>query len=391
MRRIVCNLVPAALVFGFLVTGPAHAGTSKWRLQVRARDAADIGEFDRAHKLYSKARRLDPEDGYLAYAHAKALAAAGRTEEALAALDTALTHGFRHDKKMIRSEELVPLRDAPNWDELLERARANLTDFKARLGEAREPIDPADAPAFANIEELLADKEKSDGEYYGQPSDGDPQVRRARYVERWAGAMLRLADEKNEKETIEREQALLALLRLRVDEAIGLDLHWPQHAIDKVAAAAERYLAEYADTENVTEARLARSVAGTVAPYPDDFDLPRSSWPQPHCTQSLPDFEQLSATDPADSWSLTALGFKALCLAKVSPDRHDEIHEAAASYLGEDEIETTYDVMLRAGLKIAMWRLDGLPEFEAEALEGGTLSVADFKGKVTLLDFWNPG
>ncbi len=389
MRRIACRLVPAALVFAFLATGPARAGTSTWRLELRARDAADIGDFDRAHKLYTKARRLDPEDAYLAYSHAKALAAAGRTEEASSALETALSHGFRHERRMDRSDELAPLRNAPIWDEMLQRARANLTEFKARLREAREPIDPADASAFASIEQLLAEKEKSDGEYYGQPSDEDPQIRSARYAERWAAAMLRLADER--RGTDEREQALIARLRLRVDDALGMRLHWPKHAIEKVTAAAERYLAEYADTDNATEARLARTVAGTVAPYPDDTDLPGSSWPQPRCTENLPAFEQLSATDPADSWSLTALGFKALCLAENSPGQLEEIREAAAAYLDEGEIDTTYDFLLRAGLKIALWRLDGLPEFEAEALDGGTLSVADFKGKVTLLDFWNPG
>ncbi len=389
MRRVVFCLAPAVLAVAYLATNLAYAGPSTWRLWVRARDAADIGEFDRAHKLYTKARRLDPEDANLTYSHAKALAAAGRAEEALAALDTALANGFRYDKRMLRSEELAPLRDAPNWDELVERASTNLADFKVRLREAREPIDPADAPAFANIEKLLADKEKSDGEYYGKPSDEDPQLRRARYFERWAAAMLRLADEK--KQTDEREQALIALLRLRVDDAVGLRLHWPKHAIEKVAAAAERYLAEYADTDNATEAILARSVAGTVAPYPDDTDVPKSSWPQPRCAENLPAFEQLSAADPADPWSLTALGFKALCLAEIASERRDDIRKGAAAYLDEEGIENNYDLMLRAGLKVALWRLDGLPEFEAEALDGGTLSVADFKGKVTLLDFWNPG
>jgi hypothetical protein len=48
-------------------------------------------------------------------------------------------------------------------------------------------------------------------------------------------------------------------------------------------------------------------------------------------------------------------------------------------------------MMLRSGLKIALWRLDGPPEFDAESLDGGTLSLDDFEGKVTLLDFWSPG
>ena len=85
-------------------------------------------------------------------------------------------------------------------------------------------------------------------------------------------------------------------------------------------------------------------------------------------------------------------GAQALCLAATAPEREEEIRKAATTFLeSEEAASSAYASMLRAELKTTLWRIDGLPEFEAEALEGGTLSLGDFKGKVTLLDFWNPG
>lgn len=150
---------------------------------------------------------------------------------------------------------------------------------------------------------------------------------------------------------------------------------------------------EYPESPNAAEARLALAVAQTVAPFPEDLELPRSSWPVPRCTETLPLFEQIAAAEPPDEWSSIALGFKALCLSQTASDRREEIREAATVFLEAENTESTYtyERMLRSELKIALWRIDGLPEFEAQALAGGTLSLADFKGKVTLLDFWNPG
>jgi len=388
--------VPVIVILSVVVcvsAGFVHAATPIWRLSQQARDAADLGEYARADKLFKKARRRAPENAYLAFGHATALARAGRVDDALVALDQAVTAGYRIERTLLRSEALESLHQASSWDAVVERVRANQVEYKVRLAEARQPIDPAEAPAFDDLEELLAEKQKANREFYGEKSDEPQQIRRARYIERWAASLIRLADEKPGDP--QREQVLIELVRLRVGEAHGLELRWSPHAIETVQVAADRYLVNYAGSENAAEAWLAGAVARTVAPEPEDFLAPESDWPKPRCVETLPVFEELAAAVPADTWSLAALGFKGLCLAEAFPDRLDEIRAAAAAYLEKKEEEEeswgSYDLMLGAGLKIALWHIEGPPEFEAEALAGGTLTLADFKGRVTLLDFWNPG
>jgi hypothetical protein len=359
--------VTLLIVLACMTTEVAHAASS-WKLHQQARTAADAGEHDRAHKLYTKARRRTPDSEFLAFDHAQVLAAAGRADEALVALGSAVALGYRLEHKLLRSESLASLQGAPQWDDLLERTRSNQTEFQTRLDLARQPVAPEDARAFDGLEALLEAKDLDERELY------EP----------------RLADAK--RGDPEREQALAELVRLRVGEAQGLDLRWQRDATEKVAAATERYLADHAAAANATEVRVAQVVARTVAPFPEDvFSLPQSSWPQPRCDETLPELEAMSSGDATDPWTRVAGGFKALCLAETDSDRHDEIRAGADAYLQAEPTDNGYDLTLRAGLKIALWRLDGLPEFEAEALAGGTLSVADFKGKVTLLDFWNPG
>ena len=235
----------------------------------------------------------------------------------------------------------------------------------------------------------MSARKDSEQRLYEYTGDEDYQIRRARFTERWAASLSRLAEEAGNP--TERETALIELVRLRVTAELTMWMHWNQDSIDKAAAAAEAYLAEFADGENAYEVRLARAVAGVMAPSPDNWFAPRSMWPEPRCAESLPVFEELSAAGTEDPWSLTALGFKAVCLDRTDRSRRNEIRAAANEYLADEELSSPYDMMLRSELKVALWRVDGLPPFEAEGLNGETVTLADFEGKVTLLDFWSPG
>jgi len=390
VARLVRSSIAIVLFLGWIAAGVVEArGKPVWQLQLRAREAADIGEDKRADALYAKARNRAPENPFLSFDHAETLMRAGRTEDALEALDAAVASGFRLAARLERSEALAPLRDSPHWKTLLESTRATATEFEERLREAQRPIDPDRADVFPDLDTLSRAQERANREFYEYAGYEAYELRRARFAERWSAALTQLAGDK--RNTPERERALIALVRLRVEEANALRLNWPQDSIDKVAASTSAYLDEFPDSENAAEARLARAVAGVAAPYPDDWYTPRSSRPQPRCAESLPAFEELSATGAEDPWSLTALGFEALCLDRINPARRVEIRAAARAYLATEDLSSTYDMMLRAELKVILWRIDGLPEFEAEGLDGNVVTLADFKGKVTLLDFWSPG
>lgn len=132
---------------------------------------------------------------------------------------------------------------------------------------------------------------------------------------------------------------------------------------------------------------MAARAAGVL---PEGVGWPEQRSYEPRCVEALPALEELGG-EGTDSWSAVARGLKTLCLERVSPERHEEIRAGARAYLDLDDQENSLDRLLRRTLKIALWRVDGPPEFEAEALDGGKVTLASFQGKLTLLDFWSPG
>jgi hypothetical protein len=388
--RIRHGLALVTLVVGLSGAGNGDpAAKPVWQIRQQASAAVEAGKLERAERVLAKARKRAPEDSGLAFDHAEVLARGARFAEAFAALEAAVAAGFRSETALLDSEGLEPLRGGTGWDALLARARANEADFEQRLDEARAPLDPEDASTFADVATLLEAKDQAERDLFSRQSDDPWEIRRARFDERWVAALRRLAGDT--RDDAERERALIAVLRQRVDAAPMLDLLWPQYAIDKIGRAADSYLNEHPAGENVTEARLARILADVAVPPPDDPDTPRDDWPRPRCAEALPGLSELAGTDSSDEWATRALGVQALCVEQIFPERHDEIREAAVAYLDRELEFSAYDLMLGGSLKIALWRMDGPPDFEAESLDGSTLSLDDLRGKITLLDFWSPG
>lgn len=399
MRRT-CASIVIGLVIAFAIAclpaAPAGASQPVWRLQQKANEATSIGELAKADRILVKARKRAPANPYLAFDHAGVLASQGRTAQAVAALEAAVEHGFRHESALLESEALEPLGRVPSWDRLLAAVRVNETEFQRLLEEARRPLDPADGTEFPDIAALLEAKEQADRDFYDQESDEPHAIRRARFTERWVASLIRLARETEDRD--ERDEAMIFVLRERLDGAVMLDLYWSRHAIETVVGAADSYLEACPEGAHATEARLARVLADIVAPAPEDLNTPRAEWPEPRCAEALPVLSELggmgAADDPDetdDEWIAVARGIEAVCLERVAPDRHADIGDAARAYLERERTFSSYDLMLVGSLKVALWRIEGLPQFEARGLDGEIVSLDDFRGRITLLDFWSPG
>ena len=262
MRRFLNSLVFAVL-FCWTMSASVSAGKPVWRLQRQAAQAAETGKLERADRILAKARKAAPEDASLAFDHAGVLARQGKIAEALAALEAAVEQGFRQETALRDSDSLAPLHGNPAWEALLAAVRANEADFKRRLEEARTPLDPRSATPFADVGTLLDAKEQADRDFYAEQSDEPWEIRRARYVERWDATLKRLAAETTDD--AEREKALAAALRERVDDAITMDLHWPSHAIDRLGGAANSYLDAFPEGEprdSTVAASRSRTSAG---------------------------------------------------------------------------------------------------------------------------------
>ena len=388
VRTVLLSLLVLGLCASAVPTSAASKQDKTWHIWRRASAAADAGELERASALYAKARARSPAEPSMAEQHAVVRARLGDAEGALSLLEEAARLGYLYEWVLEHEEALDALRDSPRYAALAERVRANQAEHGEQVAAARKPIDPAEAEAFPDLTTLEQAHERAEREFYMKPSEEPWDLRRARFTEKWAGAFARLAEAR--RGTPDREGALIGLVRLRIEEALGLDLMGSESNLAAVTTASRAFLAEFPESAHRVEARLAGVVAEIAVRVPDDFDWAKAALPRPDCRPQLAVLEELASGGTADEWSKAALGLEAICLHEVAPERAAEIREAASAYL-EHEGSTYYDTMLRSELKIALWKLDGLPPFTGEGLDGRPVSLADFAGKVTLLDFWSPG
>jgi hypothetical protein len=384
-------LLIAALALGL-------AACSRWQhgldtvLAYQARKAVDAGELARADELLVLLRTRLPRDSSYAVSHAQVLAQLNDPDGALAALEQAAALGERSVRKLEQDASFAAFATEPRFVAVLDTVRANAAEFEARYAAALEPRDPGTAASFPDLAALLAARKRAE-EQLGYGDQPEPYaIRQARFREEWIAALARLAGER--RGTPDREGALIEIVRMRLDDFPSIDLLWTASEQVRVSEAASAYLAAFPQGEHAREAQLAVVVAVAAAARPPDFDWGNDDPPRPDCAAALPLFEELDDDGTADKWSAAALGFKTLCLYETRPEETAAIRAGASAYLATPEVNegrTPYDWMLRRQLTILGWRIDGPPPFEAEGLDGQRVSLADFRGKVTLLDFWSPG
>lgn len=386
------SLWVAALLVALLGTPPADAGSSQkkfWALWESAEKAAEAGDLARAAELYRKFREKHPKSAAAAQLHATVLARSGDTEAALAALESAARLGVHSPEEIEEDEAFASLRSSPRYEAVLEAIAENEVQYQRDLAIAKQPLDPKQAPSFKSFKALDAAQKRA-RKPLNKPGQDEPYpLRTARFLEHWSAALTKLAEE--QRNTPDRERALIEIVRLRVEDAASTKFAWSEKGAARIQEAANAFLAEFPQSPDAPEARLAAAAAMAAGVLPEGWDWFREAQPRPRCREALPQLEELSREGTANSWSARALGFAALCRADAG--QGEEFRDDATAVLAlleSAETPTLYDYLLRAELMIATWQLDGPPAFEAEGLLTSKLGLTDFKGKVTLLDFWAP-
>ncbi len=389
------SLLLIVVVVGMLglVACTSDPGHRTWRMEQRAETLAAAGDLAAADRLMVTVRERDPDKpGYL-IAHARIKSRRGHAAAALDLLERAAALGLADETEVADDAAFDELRADPRYVSVVAAVRANRAAFRQQLRAAERPVDASSAREFADLASLEKAREEAESARHDDATIEAYLLRRARSSEEWAAALARLADAK--RGTPDEEGARYALLDHRMDEAFGVDLTCRATEAEKVRDAAGAYLAALPKGEHAAAARIALAAVAGASLLPDDFEYDTDPVPAPRCAEALPALADLAADGTANRWSTLATGLHALCLFEVDPTRAAEIRAGLDAYDAGPQPEwkdaSALDWLAPRMVKVTRWRLDGPPPLAGTTVDGRRVSLADFRGKVTLLDFWSPG
>ncbi|UCF68686.1 MAG: hypothetical protein JSV80_05205, partial [Acidobacteriota bacterium] len=164
----------------------------------------------------------------------------------------------------------------------------------------------------------------------------------------------------------------------------------------ELRAAAKSFGERFPDSVHTTEAAYhaaAAAIRGTRergSTSQDDVSTPLA------CEGMLAALEPIASdASPNNPWSTAASGLRALCLGELRPDPPEPVIEAIDRYIELSESDesslTEFDGRLRLELSITRLAASDLPDFALTDLDGVEASLARYRGKLLLLDFWAPG
>ncbi len=397
-------LLGASAVLTLLVAGllglmacSVDPASRSWRMSQRAASLAAAGDLAAADRLMVTVRERAPDAASYAVTHAAIKARRGEREAALQLLEHASSLGLSDEDELVGDLAFDALRSDPRFVTVVDAARARAASVRQKVEDARKPVDPASAPAFADYARLAEARDAAERRLYegdDRGRAGEPyEVRRARFVEEWAAALIRLADAR--RGTPDEERARYELLRMRLRGVSSIRLEWREDAGAKVREAARAYLHAIPNGANVPAARIAAAMADALSVLPAGRDPDLGPAPRPRWEAALPVLADIAADGTANRWSTLATGLRAMALHELEPERQDEIRSAIAAYEAGPkpswEDQNTLDLAPRWALKVVRWKMDGLPPLEGMTVQGRRVGLADFRGKLTLLDFWSPG
>ena len=122
------------------------------RIAARMLDAAEAGRLDEAHEMGLRLLAATPEAPMTLYNLACQFAKHGDKDRAVEWLTRSAERGFRFEAKLLRDEDLDPIREHPNFPKAVELIRANvaksLEAFKVRAD--KEAVVLTEAPKTVN-------------------------------------------------------------------------------------------------------------------------------------------------------------------------------------------------------------------------------------------------
>ena len=373
--RLTASLLAFVLPFSALAAGPQLELPKLTPAQVEsfqdansdAQEAVAKKDWAGATRAYQKAARIHPGNEGLWYNLACVQALQGKTDAAMASLQKAADAGWADDAWPAKDSDLTALRDDPRFQSWLVRVKE---------ASANKPAVAAPGALASTAEEIEKESEAAD-ERMQSVSGVLGSTERARAnaaIARWKLASWDAIAE-SATDDAARSEAEWSALRSLVRK--DLQVTSPDLA-DEVIARADRFAAEHPSSEHADEARYAGATARFSRTWSDEDRMAegRKSY-----ESDLLRIAAASTKGPGLERALAQL----ISLSDDDDAMLRGLHSRLRSIMGDDE---KFTKLMLSEARGAHYRLTGLPAFEAKTLDGRTVTPADLRGKVTLIDFW---
>ena len=353
------------------VTHYVAAGDSGYQL-------LDEGKTDEAVLLFKRQTELVPTSAWGFYNIACAYGRTGQVQPGIAWLDSALAHGWCDAEHLGYDADMDSLRADPQFAVLVARADSNLKANEIILAEGMPTVE---CPPGINAKETL------DAFYQSGKSILN---RHQRIWSSWqyAAAALDLearriaAMEKLPPDQRDSTYVNEALERIRAMTRFNSPYEAWGALSDGVAIEVRRYLATNPATNLAAEANYRAGVAAFCKRRP--YESSSADW-QPSVTATL---AFLNAIPPDNEWAGPAEAWKiffAVADTTIAADAVKPRIKAFVEAYGNNPAALQVAAMNYQGeLVRALWPIP----LTATDRKGQQFSLADYEGKVVLLDFW---
>jgi thiol-disulfide isomerase/thioredoxin len=334
----------------------------------------DAGDLDGALAAFRRQESLVPKGPASTYNLACAYGRTGKIDDALRELTLAVDNGLDQSWRMREDADLKPLQADPRFEPLVRRAAQNQTLWARGLSRGLPrgdvPASVVDSVSLANfVEEGWKKIRAQSPVWHGWQET-------AATLDMYAK---QLAGQARIKSSLPGYDPEIARLRGLAD-CIGVYQPWGDMA-DGFIQDAERYIAARPAPEGEAEARYLTGLAAFCRHLPEPSD---SLW-QAAADAAKPYFLRVP---PGGAWSYAAAAWiLKFDLEKAGADRssiYPRLIELADRSGGDKIARRVFMTQLQQDLVRAKWPIP----FAATDVEGRKFSLADYRGKVLMLDFW---
>ncbi|MFN8549651.1 MAG: redoxin domain-containing protein [Candidatus Eisenbacteria bacterium] len=336
----------------------------------------EAGKFDEAVQVFDAQDALIPKARFTHYNQACARSRQGQVDQALTALQATVANGFDDPEQLQYDTDLDPLKADPRFAELLKSAEANRDAGDMKLANGI-PDYSGDKNVITNSDSLEAWSTRE-----------QKTMRAHRQVwQAWEATEAQYDFEAH------RLASLKAQKSGQPDFDYGLErvravakIRSPYESWGAVADATIKEANAYLKTATSADGKSEASYRAALAAYCRHRADNKS---EAHWAADVAAARQfLAGVTPGSKYegSAAALGLW-LDLVDAGDQRatlKDRVRDFASKWASDEGAQQLAGIFLQADIVGALWPLP----LQAVDLDGKTVSLADYRGKAVLIDFW---